>query len=49
MAPVGANFAVVGYLINTAPRNVYFILHYHLFLRKKYNIHWNIRFILAFA
>ena len=39
MAPVGANFALVGYLINTAPRNVYFILQYHLFLGKKYNIH----------
>ena len=46
MAPVGANFGLVGYLINTAPLNVYFILHYHLFLRKKYNIHWNIRFIV---
>ena len=49
MAPVGANFTLVGYLINAAPRNVYFILHYQLFLRKKYNVHWNISFILVFV
>ena len=26
----------IGFLINTAPKNVYFILQYHLFFRKKF-------------
>ena len=49
MAPVQSmtDIVLLSLLTNTAPQNVYFIIHYNLFLRKKivhlyfndYNIH----------
>ena len=37
-APVQSitDIAILGFLINTASLNVYFILHYHLFFRKDF-------------
>ena len=33
------NIVLLIFLTNSAPQNVYFIEHYHLFLRKKYNVY----------
>ena len=37
MAPVQSitEIVLLSFLTNTAPQNVYFLVHYHLFLRKK--------------
>ena len=36
VSPVQSWHCTIGFLINTAPLNVYFILHYHLFFREEF-------------
>ena len=51
------DIVLLQFLTNTAPQKVYFIAHYHLFLRKKtdciyfsnYSIHWNINILFFFC